>query len=58
MALFQESLESPHRAIPFYLLVGMTIAPGLQARRAWSSRRVRAQPYRKLKVNVTPRPVA
>lgn len=30
MALFQENLESPHRAIPFYLLVGMTIAPGLQ----------------------------
>jgi hypothetical protein len=31
MAFFQESFDSPYRAIPFYLLVGMGIAPGLQA---------------------------
>jgi O-antigen ligase len=42
MAFFQESLESPHRAIPFYLLVGMTIAPGLAP---WLHRSVgRARP--------------
>jgi hypothetical protein len=58
MAFFQESLESPHRAIPFYLLVGLTIAPGLQPRREWNVRRVRAQPYRVMKVNVPPRPAA
>jgi O-Antigen ligase len=30
MAFFEESFETPYRAIPFYLLVGMTMAPALQ----------------------------
>jgi O-Antigen ligase len=42
MALFQESFETPQRAIPFYLLVGMTIAPGLQSGRAWHALPARA----------------
>jgi hypothetical protein len=30
MAFFEASFETPFEAIPFYLLAGMTIAPGLQ----------------------------
>jgi O-Antigen ligase len=33
MAFFQASFDTPVRAIPFYLLWGMAIAPGLQAKR-------------------------
>ena len=32
MALFQEGLETPFHAIPFYLMAGMTMAPALQWR--------------------------
>jgi hypothetical protein len=30
MALFEESFDSPYKAIPFYLLLGLSIAPGLR----------------------------
>ena len=33
MAGFEGSFETPYRAIPFYLLIGMTMAPGLLLRR-------------------------
>jgi hypothetical protein len=36
MAFFQASFETPYKAIPFYLLMGMSIAPGLLRRSAWS----------------------
>ena len=29
MAFFEESFDTPYRAIPFYLLVGMAMAPAL-----------------------------
>lgn len=32
MACFEGGFEAPYKAIPFYLLVGMSIAPGLQLR--------------------------
>jgi O-Antigen ligase len=38
MAFFQESFESPFRAIPFYLLAGLTIAPGLLAKEKLDAR--------------------
>jgi hypothetical protein len=34
MASFEEGFETPYKAIPFYLLMGMAMAPALQARRA------------------------
>jgi hypothetical protein len=34
MACFEASFETPYKAIPFYLLVGLCIAPGLQLREA------------------------
>jgi hypothetical protein len=43
MAFFQESFETPYRAIPFYLLTGMGIAPGLQGRRATGACHARTQ---------------
>jgi hypothetical protein len=33
-AFFEESFETPFKAIPFYLLVGMAMAPALQAKAA------------------------
>jgi O-antigen ligase len=30
MACFEQSFDTPYRAIPFYLLVGMAMAPALQ----------------------------
>jgi hypothetical protein len=30
MALFEASFDTPYKAIPFYLLMGLSIAPGLQ----------------------------
>lgn len=30
MALVEQSIDTPYRAIPFYLLMGLSIAPGLQ----------------------------
>jgi hypothetical protein len=41
MAFFQESFESPHRAIPFYLLAGLCMAPALQSQAAWNARSAR-----------------
>jgi hypothetical protein len=41
MALFEESFDTPVKAIPFYLLMGMAIAPGLQVKEA--SERLAAQ---------------
>ena len=35
MASFQEGLETPFHAIPFYLLVGLTIAPALRSKTEW-----------------------
>jgi len=32
MAFFEQSFDTPYRAIPFYLLVGMAMAPALQSR--------------------------
>jgi hypothetical protein len=42
MASFEAGFETPYRAIPFYLLVGMSIAPGLQWRNALDARVARA----------------
>jgi O-Antigen ligase len=42
-ACFEQSFETPYKAIPFYLLMGMGIAPGLQPRREWDARPARAQ---------------
>jgi len=43
MACFEESFETPYRAIPFYLLVGMTIAPALQWKGELHAHPARAQ---------------
>jgi hypothetical protein len=43
MAFFEESFETPYRAIPFYLLVGLTMAPALQWRGEADARPARAQ---------------
>ena len=43
MACFEGSFETPYRAIPFYLLVGMSMAPGLQSKGEWDVRAARAQ---------------
>ena len=32
MALVEQSVDTPYRAIPFYLLIGLSIAPGLQSK--------------------------
>ena len=42
-ACFEQSFDTPYKAIPFYLLVGMGIAPGLQTRGEWDARPARAQ---------------
>jgi hypothetical protein len=39
MAFFEGSFDTPYRAIPFYLLVGMGIAPGLQPREGEQGKR-------------------
>ena len=46
MASFEEGFETPFKAIPFYLLCGMAMAPGLLAAPAGASpaRRARAIP--------------
>lgn len=46
MGMFEESFETPYKAIPFYLLMGMAIAPGLMADRR--SARVRPSGVRHL----------
>jgi hypothetical protein len=43
MACFEQSFETPYRAIPFYLLVGMAMAPALQSKGALDARFARAQ---------------
>jgi hypothetical protein len=43
MACFEESFETPYRAIPFYLLVGLTMAPALMSEGASYARVARAQ---------------
>jgi hypothetical protein len=43
MAFFEASFDTPFKAIPFYLLVGMTIIPGLQGRAVAAARPERAQ---------------
>ena len=44
MACFEESFDTPYKAIPFYLLIGMTMAPALlQWREEWHARPARAQ---------------
>ncbi len=45
MAFFEASFETPFEAIPFYLLAGMTIAPGLQWPTTSAIRSAPAQPY-------------
>jgi O-antigen ligase len=42
-ACFDPSFDTPYKAIPFYLLAGMAMAPGLQARREPYARFARAQ---------------
>jgi hypothetical protein len=42
-ACFEQSFETPYKAIPFYLLMGMCIAPGLQPRGEWHAPPARAQ---------------
>jgi hypothetical protein len=39
---FELSFETPYKAIPFYLLMGMAIAPALQARGQWTADLVRS----------------
>jgi hypothetical protein len=43
MACFEESFETPFRAIPFYLLVGMAMAPAFQWREELDAYPARAQ---------------
>jgi hypothetical protein len=43
MACFEQSFETPYRAIPFYLLVGMAMAPALQWKGELDARLARAQ---------------
>ena len=43
MACFEESFETPYRAIPFYLLMGMAMAPALQWRGELHAYPARAQ---------------
>jgi hypothetical protein len=38
MASFEEGLETPYHAIPFYLLLGMTMAPALRSKAEWNPR--------------------
>ena len=33
---FEEGLETPMKAIPFYLLLGMAMGPALQPTEAWN----------------------
>jgi hypothetical protein len=43
MACFEAGFETPYKAIPFYLLVGMGMAPGLQVKGGEHARPARAQ---------------
>lgn len=43
MAFFEASFDSPYKAIPFYILMGLSIAPGLQPKGAPYARPARAQ---------------
>ena len=43
MASFEAGFDTPYRAIPFYLLMGLTMAPALQWRGEWHARPARAQ---------------
>jgi hypothetical protein len=43
MACFEESFETPYRAIPFYLLMGLAIAPAFQWREELHAYPARAQ---------------
>lgn len=43
-ACFEQSFETPYKAIPFYLLMGMGIAPGLQLKGECDARPARTQP--------------
>ena len=44
MALFEASFDTPYKAIPFYLLIGFSIAPGLlQSSGELNARPARAQ---------------
>jgi hypothetical protein len=43
MANFEAGFDTPYRAIPFYLLAGMAIAPGLRSRDALDARSAPAQ---------------
>ena len=43
MAFFEQSFDTPYKAIPFYLLVGMAMAPALQSRGELDARFARAQ---------------
>jgi hypothetical protein len=40
---FEEGLETPMKAIPFYLLLGMAMGPALQTTEAWNRITVRAR---------------
>jgi hypothetical protein len=42
-AFFEQSFDTPYKAIPFYLLVGMGMAPALQAQGGRNARAARAQ---------------
>ena len=44
MACFEESFDTPYRAIPFYLLMGMAIAPALQRKGEPHARPAAARP--------------
>ena len=43
MACFEAGFETPYKAIPFYLLVGMAMAPGFQVKGGEDARPARAQ---------------
>jgi hypothetical protein len=43
MASFEAGFDTPYMAIPFYLLVGMAMAPGLQAKGEFDARVAHAQ---------------
>jgi hypothetical protein len=43
MAFFEQSFDTPYKAVPFYLLMGMAIAPALLSKGEMHARPARAQ---------------
>jgi hypothetical protein len=55
---FEEGLETPMKAIPFYLMIGICMAPALQAQGERIARAVRARPLPVRALRTKPSPSA